>query len=405
MQKMRKQREETKNHQSNFRYLYLQEESLTGSFFSGQGAPDYCGRYCAYEPVTGLDWTRYVKVYYWGIEVMTEMRPILEVKDLQVSFATYAGELQAVRKVNLAVNPGEAVAVVGESGCGKSLTAQTIMGLIPSPPGRVVGGQIFFEGQDLLQLNEAQLQGVRGNRIGMIFQDPLTSLNPTMKIGKQIAEGLQKHQGLARAEALEKAREMLQLVGIPHPERRLNQYPHEFSGGMRQRAMIAIALACRPKLLIADEPTTALDVTIQDQIINLLKNLQRQLDMAIVLITHDLGVVAGLCSRVVVMYAGQVLETGPVREIYCRPRHPYTQGLLASVPKINKQGEALFSIAGSPPDLLNPPAGCPFAPRCSKAMLICRESAPQEQEVSPGHRVACWLDLCLAQNRKREVTG
>ncbi|MDA8211754.1 MAG: ABC transporter ATP-binding protein [Clostridia bacterium] len=333
------------------------------------------------------------------------MRPILEIKNLQVAFDTYAGEVKAVRGVSYTVNPGEAVAVVGESGCGKSVTAQTVMGLIPSPPGRVVAGQILFDGQDLLNFTERQMQGVRGNQIGMIFQDPMTSLNPTMTVGRQIAEGLRKHQSLPADQALEQAKEMLKMVGIPHPDRRLNQYPHEFSGGMRQRAMIATALACRPKLLIADEPTTALDVTIQDQIIDLMRNLQRQLGMAIVLITHDLGVVAGLCSRVVVMYAGQIMEAGPVREIYYRTQHPYTRGLLASVPKTGKERKPLVSIPGTPPDLFSPPPGCPFAPRCSHAMKVCGQLVPQEQEVSPGHRVACWLTHPLAQYRKQEVAG
>lgn len=331
------------------------------------------------------------------------MQPILQIKDLQVSFDTYAGEVQAVRKISYEVFPGEAVAVVGESGCGKSVTAQTVMRLIPSPPSRIKGGQILFDGQDLVNLPEKQMQNIRGNQIGMIFQDPMTSLNPTITVGKQIAEGLVLHHGMNATQALEQAKEMLQLVGIPHPEKRLNQYPHEFSGGMRQRVMIAIALACRPKLLIADEPTTALDVTIQDQIMNLMRNLQKQLGMAIILITHDLGVVAGLCSKVVVMYAGQIMEIGPVGEIYYNPQHPYTKGLLASVPKIKKEKERLTSIPGTPPDLLNPPQGCPFAPRCGEAMRVCWECCPQETEVTPGHRVACWLTHPMAQKPRLGV--
>lgn len=327
-------------------------------------------------------------------------KSLLEIKDLQVSFDTYAGEVKAVRKVNYYVDQGEAIAVVGESGCGKSVTAQTVMGLIPSPPGRIAGGQIMWEGKDLLKLNSAQMEKIRGNEISMIFQDPMTSLNPTLRIGFQISESLKKHKRMNDQQAMEKSIELLKLVGIPHPEQRAKQYPHEFSGGMRQRAMIAMALACGPKLLIADEPTTALDVTIQAQIINLMKQLQQQLGMAIILITHDLGVVAGMCSRVVVMYAGQVVETGPVREIYYRPQHPYTKGLLNSVPKIGKERKPLTSIPGTPPDLLKPPVGCAFAPRCSQAMKVCWQVSPEEVEVSEGHKTRCWLTHPLASQVK-----
>lgn len=330
---------------------------------------------------------------------------LLEIKDLQVSFDTYAGKVKAVRKVSYSVYPGEAVAVVGESGCGKSVTAQTVMGLIPSPPGRIVGGQIFLEGQDLLKLSNAQMQKIRGNEISMIFQDPMTSLNPTLRVGYQISEGLRRHKRMGSREAAEKSFELLKLVGIPHPEERVKQYPHEFSGGMRQRAMIALALACGPKLLIADEPTTALDVTIQAQIINLMKQLQQQLGMAIILITHDLGVVAGMCSRVIVMYAGQIVESGSVRDIYYQPQHPYTKGLLASIPKIRKQRNPLSSIPGTPPDLLNPLPGCSFAPRCGQAMKICWQLSPQETEISEGHKTACWLTHPLASGVDREVAG
>ncbi|MFZ3171249.1 MAG: ABC transporter ATP-binding protein [Carboxydocellales bacterium] len=319
------------------------------------------------------------------------MQPVLAINNLQINFDIYAGVVQAVRGVSFTVNPGEAVALVGESGCGKSVTAQAIMGLISSPPCRVVNGEILFGGQDLLKFSEVQMQGVRGKQIGMIFQDPMTALNPTITVGKQIAEGLRKHQGLAFSQAMEQARELLNMVGVPQSNRRIKHYPHEFSGGMRQRVMIAIALACRPKLLIADEPTTALDVTIQAQIINLIRNLQRNLGMAVMLITHDLGVVAGLCSQVVVMYGGQIMEAGPVREIYYRPGHPYTKGLLAAIPKINQESKPLASIPGTPPDLINPPTGCPFAARCPNLLKICTMEAPLEQEVSTGHRVACWL--------------
>lgn len=332
-------------------------------------------------------------------------KPLLEIKDLQVSFDTYAGEVKAVRKVSYSVYPGEAVAVVGESGCGKSVTAQTVMGLIPTPPGRIAGGQILLEGQDLLKLSSAQMQKTRGNEISMIFQDPMTSLNPTLRVGYQISEGLRRHKGMAGREAAEKSIELLKLVGIPYPEERVKQYPHEFSGGMRQRAMIALALACGPKLLIADEPTTALDVTIQAQIINLMKQLQQQLGMAIILITHDLGVVAGMCSRVIVMYAGQIVESGSVRDIYYQPQHPYTKGLLASVPKIGKDRKPLSSIPGTPPDLLNPPPGCSFAPRCGQPMKICWQLSPQETEISEGHTTSCWLTHALASGVQREVVG
>lgn len=333
------------------------------------------------------------------------MQPVLAINNLQINFDIYAGVVQAVRGVSFTVNPGEAVALVGESGCGKSVTAQAIMGLISSPPGRVINGEVLFAGQDLLKFSEVQMQGVRGKQIGMIFQDPMTALNPTITVGKQIAEGLRKHQGLAFSQAMGQARELLNMVGITQPNRRIKQYPHEFSSGMLQRVMIAIALACRPKLLIADEPTTALDVTIQDHIINLIRNLQRNLGMAVLLITHDLGVVAGLCSQVVVMYGGQIMEAGPVREIYYRPGHPYTKGLLAAIPRINQESKPLASIPGTPPDLINPPTGCPFAPRCPNLLKICTMEAPLEQEVSPGHRVACWLLHALAGQQKQEVAG
>ena len=332
-------------------------------------------------------------------------KPLLEIKDLQVSFDTYAGEVKAVRKVSYSVYPGEAIAVVGESGCGKSVTAQTVMGLIPSPPGRIAGGQILLEGQDLLKLSKSQMQKTRGNEISMIFQDPMTSLNPTLRVGYQISEGLRRHKGMGGREAIDKSIQLLKLVGIPNPEQRIKQYPHEFSSGMRQRAMIALALACGPKLLIADEPTTALDVTIQAQIINLMKQLQQQLGMAIILITHDLGVVAGMCSRVIVMYAGQIVESGSVRDIYYQPQHPYTKGLLSSVPKIGKDRKPLSSIPGTLPDLLNPPPGCSFAPRCRQAMKICWQMSPQETEIAEGHKTSCWLTHALASGVEREVVG
>ncbi|WP_134698895.1 ABC transporter ATP-binding protein [Ammoniphilus sp. YIM 78166] len=334
------------------------------------------------------------------------MEKILEVKDLHVSFNTYAGEVKAVRGVNFHVSKGESVAIVGESGCGKSVTSQTLMRLIPMPPGVIKQGKILFQGEDIVKKTDKEMEKIRGKEMGMIFQDPMTSLNPTMSIGRQIMEGLVKHQGLSKAEAKERAIDMLRLVGIPNPEARVEQYPHEFSGGMRQRAMIAIALACEPKLLIADEPTTALDVTIQAQIMDLMKDLQVKTGTSIILITHDLGVVAETCDRVVVMYAGQVIETGTVNEIFYSPKHPYTKGLLKSVPRLDlKKDEPLIPIYGTPPDLLNPPKGCAFAPRCDFAMKVCTEFDPQMEEMSTTHKAACWLNHPMAKevNHKSAV--
>ncbi|RXT13834.1 ABC transporter ATP-binding protein [Ammoniphilus sp. CFH 90114] len=334
------------------------------------------------------------------------MEKILEVKDLHVSFNTYAGEVKAVRGVNFHVGKGESVAIVGESGCGKSVTSQTIMKLIPMPPGQIKQGQILFQGEDIVKKSDKEMEKVRGKDMGMIFQDPMTSLNPTMTIGRQIMEGLVKHQGLSRAEAKERAIEMLRLVGIPNPEARVEQYPHEFSGGMRQRAMIAIALACQPKLLIADEPTTALDVTIQAQIMDLMKDLQEKTGTSIILITHDLGVVAETCDRVVVMYAGQVIETGTVNEIFYSPKHPYTKGLLKSVPRLDlKKDEELVPIFGTPPDLLNPPTGCAFAPRCDYAMKVCTQLDPQMEDMSKTHKAACWLNHPMAKEVNPSAVG
>lgn len=321
------------------------------------------------------------------------MSNILEVNDLRVSFQTYAGEVQAVRGVSFRLKKGEAMAIVGESGCGKSVTAQTIMRLIPSPPSVIKSGSILFDEKvDVVQLSDKEMEAIRGSEMGMIFQDPMTSLNPTMTVGKQIAEGLIKHQGVSKAEARKRAIEMLQLVGIPQPEARIRQYPHEFSGGMRQRVMIAIALACNPKLLIADEPTTALDVTIQAQIIDLMKELQKKTGSSIIIITHDLGVVADIAQRVVVMYAGQVVEQGSLDDIFYRSRHPYTWGLLRSVPRLDApKDRALVPIPGTPPDLFSPPQGCAFAGRCPYAMNICLQQQPQHHPIGEGHSAACWL--------------
>ncbi|KNF07240.1 oligopeptide ABC transporter ATP-binding protein AppD [Gottschalkia purinilytica] len=329
---------------------------------------------------------------------------LLDVKDLAVSFDTYSGEVQSVRGVNFHVNKGETLAIVGESGCGKSVTSQTIMRLIPMPPGRIKRGTITFEGKDLTKLSDKQMESVRGKDISMIFQDPMTSLNPTMKIGKQIMEGLMKHQNMDKKQAKEKAIEMLKLVGLPTPEKRVEQYPHEFSGGMRQRAMIAIALACNPKLLIADEPTTALDVTIQAQIIDLMRELQEKLHMSIIIITHDLGVVADISDRVAVMYAGVIIETGTVNEVFYNPKHPYTWGLLKSVPRLDiNKNEKLIPINGTPPDLIAPPKGCPFAARCDYAMGVCLEQHPEETQITDTHRVNCWLQHELAPNVESPV--
>lgn len=316
---------------------------------------------------------------------------LLTVEDLKVSFDTRDGENQAVRGVSLHIDKGETLGIVGESGSGKSVTAKAVMGLI-QPPGRIKEGKIVFAGKDLVRLSEKEWRGLRGNRIAMVFQDPMTSLNPVKKIGAQLTEVIRRHRGLSQSEAAKEAVELLRQVGINEPERRVNQYPHEFSGGMRQRVMIAMALSCRPELLIADEPTTALDVTIQAQILELLKKLKEQSSMSVVLITHDLGVVAQVCSRVAVMYGGMIMEEGSVEDIFYRPKHPYTQGLLRSVPQ--RQGgsrERLVPIEGSPPDLLDPPSGCPFRDRCPHAMPKCAE-LPPHFEVGPGHRAMCWLN-------------
>lgn len=316
---------------------------------------------------------------------------ILEVKDLHISFDTYAGEVKAVRGVDFHLRKGEALAIVGESGSGKSVTSKSIMRLIPDPPGRIVKGEVLFEGKDLVKLREKEMQTIRGSEISMIFQDPMTSLNPTMTVGKQIVEGLVKHQRLGKIEAKQRALELLKLVGIPNPEIRVNQYPHQFSGGMRQRVVIAVALACNPKVLIADEPTTALDVTIQAQILDLMKDLQKQMDTAIIIITHDLGVVANIAQRVAVMYAGNIIETGTVDEIFYQPKHPYTWGLLASMPKLHTKKGELVAIAGTPPDLVSPPLGCSFAPRCPYVMEVCVSYMPDYKKSSRTQYAACWL--------------
>jgi oligopeptide transport system ATP-binding protein len=330
---------------------------------------------------------------------MSENRqPVLKVEDLTVEFATFGGTVKAVRGVSFEVFPKETLAVVGESGCGKSVSFQALMGLIPCPPGRITSGTAILAGTDLLKLSQHQLESVRGHDISMIFQDPLTSLNPTMKVGRQIAEVIVRHRGKSMSDALKEAVELMKLVQIPEAQSRVNQYPHEFSGGMRQRVMIAIALACRPKVLIADEPTTALDVTIQGQILELLRRLQREIDMAVVLITHDLGVVASVADRVAVMYAGQIVETGTVDEIFFESSHPYTVGLRHAIPNpMHPSLRDLKAIPGSPPDLFSPPAGCSFAARCPHAMEVCHEFVPPQFAATRlkgavGDRyAACWL--------------
>ncbi|WHZ05288.1 ABC transporter ATP-binding protein [Neobacillus sp. YX16] len=319
------------------------------------------------------------------------MEKILQVKDLQVSFSTYGGEVQAVRGVSFDLHKGETLAIVGESGCGKSVTSQSIMRLIPEPPGRIAGGEILFNNMDLIQLKEPELRKIRGANISMIFQDPMTALNPTLTIGEQIMEGIMEHEKISRAEAKKAAVEMLQLVGIPSPEARLKQYPHQFSGGMRQRIVIAMALVCSPDVLIADEPTTALDVTIQAQILELFRDIQKKTGVSIILITHDLGVVAQVADRVAVMYAGKIVEIGSRREIFYRPQHPYTIGLLQSVPRLDIEKAELVPIPGTPPDLFSPPAGCAFAARCKYSMEVCERVYPVQSSLSNNHHVDCWL--------------
>ncbi len=318
------------------------------------------------------------------------MNPILTIEGLRTTFRTYAGDVQAVRDVNLTVREGECLAVVGESGSGKSVTMLSVMRLLAS--NARIEGKAIFQGVDLLSLSEREMRKIRGKDIAMVFQDPMTGLNPTLTVGLQLREGMMQHLGLSRAEADKRAIELLRLVGVPEAERRLRQYPHEFSGGMRQRVMIAIALACNPRLIIADEPTTALDVTIQAQILDLLKRLKKEFNTTIIMITHNLGVVAGMADRVAVMYGGQVAEVGTVEEIFEQPKHPYTWALLRAVPRLDRRKDRrLESIAGSPPNMLQPPPGCPYHPRCPYAMNICAAEAPEMTPISDEHRAACWL--------------
>jgi len=327
---------------------------------------------------------------------------LLEVKDLKTYFYTSDGVVRAVDGVTFHIMRGETLGMVGESGCGKSVTSLSIMRLIPDPPGKIVHGQVIFEGEDLLKKSEAAMRRIRGNRISMIFQEPMTSLNPVYTVGDQIAEAIQLHQGLKRREAMEKAVEMLRKVGIPLPERRVHEYPHQMSGGMRQRVMIAMALSCNPQLLIADEPTTALDVTIQAQILELMKELKDEMKMAILLITHNLGVIAEMAQRVVVMYAGKLVEEADVRSIFRKPLHPYTEGLLNSIPRIDAPRARLHVIEGVVPNPLYMPPGCRFHPRCPYAEDICRREEPSLVQAGGGRWVACWM---WAERASEEVAS
>ncbi|HMM42203.1 MAG TPA: ABC transporter ATP-binding protein [Thermomicrobiales bacterium] len=319
------------------------------------------------------------------------MEPLLQVKNLKTQFFTQDGVVKAVDDVSFEILPGETLGVVGESGCGKSITAMSLMRLIPSPPGKIVNGSIMFEGEDILGMSDEEMRHVRGNKIAMIFQDPMTSLNPVLSINRQISESLELHMGMSKGQARNRAIELLQMVGIPNAEQRVDQYPHQFSGGMRQRVMIAMALSCNPKMLIADEPTTALDVTIQAQILDLMRNLQVEHDTALMLITHDLGVVAGMSDRIQVMYAGHIVETASTEELFANPRHPYTVGLLNSIPRLDAtRKEKLEPIRGLPPDLIDLPDMCPFLPRCDYAREKCEQQNPPLMNVNADHRSACW---------------
>ena len=316
---------------------------------------------------------------------------LLEIKDEKLSFFTPAGEVKALNGVSFSMNEGEVLGIVGESGSGKSVTAYSIMGLT-AYPGKLIGGTIYFNGHQIEKMSEKEMRKIRGNEVSIIFQDPMTSLNPVYTIGNQITEVIRLHTGKGKKEAYDRAKELLELVGINEPTKRLKQYPHELSGGMRQRVMIAIALACEPKLLIADEPTTALDVTIQAQILELMQELRQKRGMSIIMITHDLGVVASMCERIAVMYAGHIVEYGTADEIFYEPKHEYTKGLINSIPKLSAQEiERLVPIEGQPVDLLNPPAGCPFAPRCANCMKICLREMPPKTELSDTHYSHCWL--------------
>ncbi len=316
---------------------------------------------------------------------------LLEVRDLQVEFRTRDGVAKAVNGVDYAVDAGETLAVLGESGSGKSVTAQAVMGILDMPPGRIGGGEILFRGQDLLKLKEDERRKIRGSEMAMIFQDALSSLNPVLSVGDQLSEMFTVHRGMSRKDARARAVELMDRVRIPAAKERVGQYPHQFSGGMRQRIMIAMAMALEPSLIIADEPTTALDVTVQAQVMDLLAELRRELDMGLILITHDLGVVADVADKIAVMYAGRIVERAPVHEIYRRPAHPYTKGLLASIPRLDQKGQELYAIKGLPPNLMHIPPGCAFNPRCPMAQDICRTEVPPLFDVAPDRQSACFF--------------
>jgi oligopeptide transport system ATP-binding protein len=326
---------------------------------------------------------------------------LLNVQDLETHFKTPEGVVHAVNGVSFTLSEGETLGVVGESGCGKSVTMLSCLKLIASPPGEIVAGTAMFEDQDLLQMSPDEIRHIRGSKVSMVFQDPMTSLNPVMTIGKQLAEPLMLHMGMNREQARQRSIELLGLVGIPNPGDRLKDYPHQYSGGMRQRVMIAMALSCVPQILIADEPTTALDVTIQAQIVDLVKRLREELGMAIIWITHDLGVVARIAHRVMVMYGGFIIEEAPVKELYANPSHPYTLGLLGSLPKVNETGRTrLYSIEGMPPVLYKKPQACPFAPRCTFVQERCWNENPSLETIGDGHRIACWVDTKSGSERQ-----
>jgi oligopeptide transport system ATP-binding protein len=326
------------------------------------------------------------------------MTTLMEVKGLKTQFFTQDGVVHAVNGISYHIDKGETLGIVGESGCGKSVSVLSVMRLIPTPPGKIVGGEVWFEGSDLLKVDQEEIRSVRGNKVAMIFQDPMTSLNPVLTIGQQVDEALQLHMGMNKEQARQRSIELLDMVNIPQAADRIEDYPHQFSGGMRQRVMIAMALSCNPQLLIADEPTTALDVTIQAQIIDLVNKLRDEIGMSIIWITHDLGIIAGLADRVAVMYAGHIIESASCKDVYSDPRHPYTLGLLGSIPRLDeKRKEKLTPIEGLPPDLIGMASRCPFAPRCrfqrELELQRCLEEMPPLEPVGPGHKIACWVDV------------